>query len=224
MRRNDGEYELKRANLTTHSRIRTAADVDAGAKSRPRGLRAGPVGRQARILALQALFAADVRGAVAAGVADNAAAAADDDALLDWLCADAPARPAVRRNAANIAAAVSDAVAELDTAVQRFAPAIPVNLLAIVDRNILRMAIYELTNRESVPRQVMLKEAVELASMFGSASSARFVNGVLGAFLNDRDQNDRDTMDGAAATPSSAVDPVPHPENHSPTQSIPSAT
>ena len=211
--------------MTTHSRIRTAADADAGAKSRPRGLRAGPVGRQARILALQALFAADVRGAV--GYADAAhanAAAADDDALLDWLCADEPARPAVRRNAANIAAAVSDAVADLDTAVQRFAPAIPVNLLAIVDRNILRMAIYELTNRESVPRQVMLKEAVELASMFGSASSARFVNGVLGAFLNDRDQNDRDTMDSAAETPSSVPNPESYPANHSPTQSIPSAT
>lgn len=200
--------------MTTHSRIRTAADADAGAKSRPRGLRAGPVGRQARILALQTLFAADLRDERA--VVDDADA---DDAILDWLCADAPARPAVRRNAANIAAAVADALADLDDAVQRFAPAIPVNLLAIVDRNILRMAIYELTNRESVPRQVMLKEAVELASMFGSASSARFVNGVLGAFLNDRD-----TKDGAAETPSSVPNPESHPANHAPTQSIPSAT
>ena len=208
----------KQSILTTHSRIRTAADVDAGVKSRPRGLRAGPVGRQARILALQALFAADLRGDSA--VVDANAADDADDAILDWLCADAPARPAVRRNAASIAAAVSSAAADLDTAVQRFAPAIPVSLLAIVDRNILRMAIYELTNRDAVPRQVMVKEAIELASMFGSASSARFVNGVLGAFLNDRDQNDRDIMDSVAETPPS----VSNPESHSPTQSTPTAT
>jgi N utilization substance protein B len=60
-----------------------------------------------------------------------------------------------------------------------------VNLLAVVDRNILRVAIYELTNREQLPRNVVVNEAVELASMFGSESSARFVNGVLGSVLND---------------------------------------
>ena len=196
--------------MTIHSRIRTPATA---APARSQGVRAGPVGRQARILALQALFAADVRGQANA----NAAAAdADADAVLDWLCADEPARPAVRRNAARIAAAVSDAAAELDHAVQRFAPAIPVPFLAVVDRNILRMAIYELTNRDAVPRQVMVKEAVELASMFGSASSARFVNGVLGAFLKDRNQ-----ADGDAATLPSAPRPT---KPHSPTQSTPTTT
>ena len=184
--------------MTIHSRIRTPSTA---APARSQGVRAGPVGRQARILALQALFAADVRGHANAAAFD-ADAAADADAVLDWLCADEPARPAVRRIAARIAAAVSDAAAELDHAVQRFAPAIPVPLLAVIDRNILRMAIYELTNRDAVPRQVMVKEAVELAAMFGSASSARFVNGVLGAFLNDRDK-----MAGGATKPSSASRP-----------------
>jgi N utilization substance protein B len=47
------------------------------------------------------------------------------------------------------------------------------------------VAIYELTNRDNVPRQVVVNEAVELASMFGSESSARFINGVLGSYLND---------------------------------------
>ena len=180
--------------MATQSRIRTAP--------RSGSARAGPVGRQARILALQALFAADVRGA-------------PDAAVLDWLCAEEPARPSVRRNAERIAAAVAGDVVALDGVVQRFAPVIPVPLLAIVDRNILRMAIYELTNRETVPRQVMVKEAVELASMFGSASSARFVNGVLASFLHQRD-----SVDGAAATatdpPSeSEPEPEPHPATHS---------
>ena len=206
LRRNDGECHHKRANLTIHSRIRTPSTA---APARSQGVRAGPVGRQARILALQALFAADVRGRANAD-------AADADAVLDWLCAEEPARPAVRRNAARIAAAVSDAAAELDHAVQRFAPAIPVPFLAVVDRNILRMAIYELTNRDAVPRQVMVKEAVELASMFGSASSARFVNGVLGAFLKDRNQADGDD----ATLPSAPRQTKPH----SPTQSTPTTT
>ena len=163
-------------------------------------MRAGPVGRQARILALQALFAADVRGV------------APDDDVMDWLCAEEPAKASVRRNAERIAAAVASGGAELDGVVQRFAPVIPVPLLSIVDRNILRMAIYELSNRETVPRQVMVKEAVELASMFGSASSARFVNGVLGAFLHQRDGVDDATETAADAAP---AEPATHPATHS---------
>ena len=149
---------------------------------------------------MQALFAADVRGGE------------PDDDVLDWLCAEEPAKASVRRNAERIAAAVAADGAELDGVVQRFAPVIPVPLLSIVDRNILRMAIYELSNREAVPRQVMVKEAVELASMFGSASSARFVNGVLGAFLHQRDGVDDVTETATDAAP---AEPEPHPAAHS---------
>ena len=69
--------------------------------------------------------------------------------------------------------------------IQKYAPALPVELLAIVDRNILRVAIYEMARREQVPNRVIINEATELASNFGSESSARFVNGVLGSVLND---------------------------------------
>lgn len=143
-------------------------------RSRKRNRRRGPVGRQVRTLALQFLYTHDVRGG-------------DDDdigATLDWLCAEEPATPAVRRNAQAMASGILNDVANLDATIQNYAPALPVNLLAIVDRNILRVAIYELTASERAPNRVIINEATELASMFGSESSARFVNGVLGSVLN----------------------------------------
>lgn len=139
---------------------------------RRRGSRKGPVGRQARVLALQCLYARDVRGR-------------EDPGLLDWLCGEDPVGAAVRRAAEAIVAGVAVNGEELDTAIQGYAPALPVRLLSVVDRNILRVAIYELTKREQMPRGVVISEAVELAAMYGSESSARFVNGVLGAALND---------------------------------------
>lgn len=69
----------------------------------------------------------------------------------------------------------------LDRVISRFAPEWPVNQLAIVDRNILRIAVYELCFNEDVPIKVAIDEAVELAKWFGADGSARFVNGVLGA-------------------------------------------
>ena len=123
-------------------------------------------------MALQMLYAGDLRGA-------------SDPLLLSWLCEEEPASRAVQTTATTISSSVFDGVAELDAVIKRLAPAIPVHLLALVDRNILRVAIYELTNRDNVPRQVVVNEAVELASMFGSESSARFINGVLGSYLND---------------------------------------
>jgi N utilization substance protein B len=70
---------------------------------------------------------------------------------------------------------------KLDLQIQRFAPAWPVSQIAIIDRNILRLAIYELLIDNRVPVKVAINEAVELAKAFGSDNSPRFVNGVLGA-------------------------------------------
>ena len=139
-------------------------------------------GRRARILALQSLYTYDIGGASGRAEGDRL----DPEALLEWLCAEEPAPPAIRRAAAAITAGVIAAAPGLDAAIRRYAPAFPVNLLAIVDRNILRMAIYELTTRaQEVPRAVVVNEAVELASIYGSESSARFVNGVLGSAISD---------------------------------------
>ena len=70
---------------------------------------------------------------------------------------------------------------EIDSHIREFAPAWPVDQLATVDRNILRLAIFEILFDNKVPVKVAISEAVELAKGFGSANSARFVNGVLGS-------------------------------------------
>ncbi len=76
---------------------------------------------------------------------------------------------------------VSDKQAELDTKIQPIAPEWPINQIARIDRNILRIGLYELLYcAESVPPKVVINEAVELAKAFGSDNSSKFINGVLG--------------------------------------------
>lgn len=80
-----------------------------------------------------------------------------------------------------LARAVSDKFAELDKILQPMAPEWPLDSIAAVDRNILRMGLYELQySAETVPPKVAINEAVELAKAFGSDNSSKFVNGVLG--------------------------------------------
>ncbi len=69
----------------------------------------------------------------------------------------------------------------IDANIRKFAPSWPVEQIAIIDRNILRLAIFEILFDNKVPVNVAISEAVELAKTFGSDNSSRFVNGVLGA-------------------------------------------
>ena len=75
---------------------------------------------------------------------------------------------------------------DLDALIGRYAPEWPVGKLAIVDRNVLRLSIFELSSPDAdAPPKVVINEAVELAKTFGSDSSPRFVNGVLGTALRE---------------------------------------
>jgi N utilization substance protein B len=74
---------------------------------------------------------------------------------------------------------------EIDATIRRYAPAWPVEQLALLDRNILRLAIFEILHDNSAPVKVAINEAVELAKAFGSDSSGRFINGVLGSVVAD---------------------------------------
>ena len=74
---------------------------------------------------------------------------------------------------------------EIDGVIQQFAPDWPIESITIVDRNILRLGIFELKLTETVPSKVAINEAIELAKGFGGQSSGRFVNGVLGAIYKD---------------------------------------
>jgi len=78
-------------------------------------------------------------------------------------------------------------IKEIDDIIKIAAPEWPVDQIAIVDRNILRIGLYELVfgNKEEVPPKVAINEAIELAKSFGGESSGRFVNGVLGTVFRE---------------------------------------
>ena len=73
--------------------------------------------------------------------------------------------------------------AEIDKIIAEFAPHWPISQMAVVDRNILRMAIYEIMLSRDTPPRVAINEAVELAKAFGADSAPRFINGVLGSVM-----------------------------------------
>lgn len=69
----------------------------------------------------------------------------------------------------------------LDTLISKYAPEWPLDQIAAIDRNILRMALWEFAVSRETPLKVAINEAVELAKLYGSDSAPRFVNGVLGS-------------------------------------------
>ena len=76
--------------------------------------------------------------------------------------------------------------ADLDQLIGRYAPEWPVEQLSVVDRSLLRLSIFELSSPDAdAPPKVVINEAVELAKLFGSDGSPRFVNGVLGTALRE---------------------------------------
>jgi len=75
----------------------------------------------------------------------------------------------------------------LDAFIHQHAPEWPLEQMAYIDRNILRMAIFEFAIDGRTPVKVAINEAVELAKSFGSDSAPRFVNGVLGSLVDRRD-------------------------------------
>lgn len=78
---------------------------------------------------------------------------------------------------------VTENLATLDTFIQRFASEWPLDQVAIIDRNILRMAVFELAVQTTTSVSVIIAEAIDLANLFGAEGSTRFVNGVLGAMV-----------------------------------------
>ncbi len=76
-------------------------------------------------------------------------------------------------------------LSEIDTLVQRLAPEWPLEQVPGIDRNILRLEVYELKYGKEIPPKVAINEAIELAKTFGSDSSSKFVNGVLGSLYKE---------------------------------------
>lgn len=94
----------------------------------------------------------------------------------------------------NLAEKVKENFESLDKVLQPMAPEWPISSISAIDRNVLRMGLYELSEcRDKIPPKVAINEAVELAKAFGSDNSSRFVNGVLGTAYKGLDINEEET-------------------------------
>jgi N utilization substance protein B len=82
---------------------------------------------------------------------------------------------------------VSEQAEQLDAKLQPVAPEWPIDQIARMDRLVLRIGLYELENEADVPPKVVINEAVELAKGFGGENSSKFVNGVLGTLLRNKE-------------------------------------
>jgi len=122
-------------------------------------------------VALQALFEIDI-------------AHHDPEVVLQQRFAVKPLPEAGQDFARALVQGILGHQAELDALIQDNAPEWPLDQVAIIDRNILRMAIFEFVVGGNTPVKVAINEAVELAKLFGSDSSGRFVNGVLGTIVS----------------------------------------
>ena len=124
---------------------------------------------QARMLALQLLYEIDLTGH-------------DPETALAHLFEEDSVPPEMQTRVRQLVDGVERHRAEIDPLIAEAAPAYPLPQIAAIDRNVLRLAIYELRHEPAPPRAV-INEAVELAKRFGGDHSARFVNGVLGTIL-----------------------------------------
>jgi transcription antitermination protein NusB len=124
--------------------------------------------RKARTLALQALYEIDSVGREPEMVIERAIASAEMTGENSGFMRELVNGTVKNRE-------------EIDKQITALTPAWPLDQMAVIDRNILRLAIFEILYDNGVPVKAAVNEAVELAKLFGSESSAKFINGVLGA-------------------------------------------
>jgi N utilization substance protein B len=130
---------------------------------------------RARGLALQALYEIDLAGHPMGEVLE---ARIDDYDLDDEL----------EEFASRLVRGVYPIRKELDGYIAEHAPEWPIEQVSIIDRNLIRMAVWEFAISQQTPVKVAINEAVELAKRYGSDSSSRFVNGVLGSLAERRNE------------------------------------
>ncbi|PJA47313.1 transcription antitermination factor NusB [Candidatus Uhrbacteria bacterium CG_4_9_14_3_um_filter_36_7] len=91
---------------------------------------------------------------------------------------------------------------EIDKIIIEFAPEWPLESMTMIDRNVLRVGVYELLYAEKIPSKVAINEAIELAKTFGGDASGRFINGILGAiYKHELTQGHKKSIDEEVLKP-----------------------
>ncbi|MEP6937081.1 MAG: transcription antitermination factor NusB [Chthoniobacterales bacterium] len=96
-----------------------------------------------------------------------------------------PATPRVREFAQPLIDGMATHLPEIDERIRRYSANFDFKRISPVDRNVLRLAIYEMLHRDDIPPVVSINEAIELAKMYGGPDSGRFVNGILDRVKDD---------------------------------------
>jgi N utilization substance protein B len=131
--------------------------------------------RQARMIALQTLYEYDIANHTPKEV-------------LQRHAEERNLHPKVVEYASELVLGVCSQLADIDAHIQSAAREWPLQQMARIDKNILRLAIYEILFNNTVPAKAAINEAVELAKSYGSETTSRFVNGVLGTIFNRAQQ------------------------------------
>ena len=162
--------------------------------------------RLARRLALDVLYEAAIRDSLpletfrsrqTAGW-DQTAAPHEDEPESMWESED-PA-PETIAYARSLVAGVQEHQAEIDELIARYADRWALDRMPIVDRSLVRIALFELLWGESIPVPVAINEAVELAKFFSTDDSGRFINGLLGRVVEEMADLEGAAPEGGAAT------------------------
>ena len=126
--------------------------------------------RKARELALQMLFQHDMSG--------------NEPAMIVTTFDDLQkSKPNTREFAVRIFQGTVDHLAEIDDMIQAQAENWRLSRMAVVDRNIIRMSVYEFMHENDTPKLVIIDEAIEIAKKFGTQKSSQFINGILDGIL-----------------------------------------
>jgi N utilization substance protein B len=130
---------------------------------------------KARSVALQVLYEVDLTGHLPGNV-------------LDQRLEDEPMDAGLSEFSSQIVFGVYPLIEKLDQFIAQHAPEWPLDQVAVIDRNIIRIALWEFAATSTTPIKVAINEAIELAKSYGSDSAPRFVNGVLGSLANRQNE------------------------------------
>lgn len=134
--------------------------------------------RKARILVLQALYEVD-------------SSTHTIQECLPRLLKGQSLSKSTRDFAKQIASGIESFQKAIDELIKKYAPSYPINQLSPIDRNILRITIYEILYGRVTPPKAAINEAIEIATKFGSTNAAKFINGVLGSIMVHLEHRDK---------------------------------